>query len=70
MIKSEILREVESRGWRSSAVQWSKVQTYPDAMCMYQGSCSGNGENLLGVCFCGAGFFNRTCGKKSHCLHE
>ena len=58
--KTDALHDVQIKGWRSSAVQWSRVQTYPDAPCIYQGSCSGHGENLIGVCYCGAGFADPT----------
>jgi SAM-dependent methyltransferase len=56
-----VLNEVATNGWGDSNVTWSRSQEYPDAPCLYQGSCSGRGENTVGKCFCAPGFTGEHC---------
>jgi SAM-dependent methyltransferase len=60
----DALEESISRGWGNSSVVWSKAQEYHDAPCLYQGNCSGHGENVLGVCFCAPGFDGKACAQR------
>lgn len=60
--------------WKDSSIYATKVQSYEDAPCLYQGNCSGRGENLLGRCFCFPGFVGVRCEREDstrpiHCTN-
>lgn len=48
-------------GWAHSNISWSLHQEYRNSPHFYQGNCNLNGENLLGTCICGKGFYGNEC---------
>lgn len=57
----EVLDMVKRTGWGDSAVRWTSDQSHYDAPCLYQGNCSGHGENVMGTCFCAPGYTGKHC---------
>jgi SAM-dependent methyltransferase len=51
--------------WNDSTLLSTIDQQYDKMKCLYQGSCSLNGENLLGRCFCFPGYHGEHCEHKS-----
>jgi hypothetical protein len=67
--QNQVLAYVASSGWASSKVVLSKNQrhrgTIANCPSLYNGNCNGNGENLLGRCFCFVGFAGKDCSVKA-----
>jgi hypothetical protein len=65
MDHQQVLTYVALHGWKSSKVTLSKDQrnmgTIATCAGFYNGNCNGNGENLLGRCFCFVGFTGADC---------
>jgi hypothetical protein len=64
----QVLDRIAADGWSSSEYNVSEHQGVVGALAQcegfYNGNCDGHGENLLGRCFCIAGWSGTHCEKK------